>query len=216
MRAGLEIGQRILPIFGPPPIPSNDKLKRKLKRTLDLPTEQASEEIVNMFTRLFAAANPEEATLARAAVNKMKDWVRTPDGMRGEIIGFFKVQWQVKPGPHPKILRDSYPDILAKANALRPPCEEVLALARQHNKRPLEKIIEATLLLNPEWEPECAFILSNQGLFNAALQTAKIKRAIRTSSKSHLLADALACTYAGCPASPSYSIQVVGEARRLR
>lgn len=112
--------------------------------------------------------------------------------------------------------RAVYPTLVTAAASLRPVCEMVLDLARKGAKGPIANAIKAVMLLRPDWESECAFMLGHEELIREALDTARIKRAFFARSKAHLLADALACTWVGHHASPSYSIQLVGEARRVK
>ena len=215
MRIGMTVQQTLGPILGEFASPSDQTDASDLEWLSSHPIE-AMKQFENELSKSLRKAKPEEVVKMRAVVDKMKEWSQEPTWPRKALIAFAKHEWQRKPGPTPKVPRDVYPEIAAKGDALRPVCEMVLELAQNKSKQPLPRIIEAVTLLHPEWQVECSFMLNQIDLLKAALSTAKFRRAKGIRSKAHILADALACTYAGHPASPSYSIQIVGEAQRLR
>ncbi len=215
MRIGMAVDQIVRPILGESPI-LNDQIERDNMEKLVARPPEAMEELENVLTKGFLEANPEEVAKIKAAVDKMKEWSEQPTWPKKALVAFAKQQWQGKPGPTRKVPRDAYPEVAAKANALRPVCEMVLEFALKKTQQPLPQVIEAVRVLRPEWQAECSFLLENLALVEEGLHTAKVKRAKGIRAKAHNLADALACTCAGYPASPSYSIQVVGEARRSK
>lgn len=216
LRIGMTVDQIVRPILGQSPIADDQTERHKMEKLLACPPEAIMEELENVLTNGLLEANPEEVARIKATVDKMEEWSEQPTWPRKALVAFAKQQWQGKPGPTPKIPRDAYPEVAAKADALRPVCEMVLEFALKKTKQPLSQVIEAVKVLRPEWQAESSFLLENLALLEEGLHTARVKRAKGIRSKAHNLADALACTCAGYPASPSYSIQVVGEARRSK
>jgi hypothetical protein len=164
-------------------------------------------------TRIWMSAPPGTAVGLRKLIVGMKSLAANPLMVRDQLVNTFRKNLKGKPGPKSSVPPEHRARILESSHRLRPVCRKVLEFSKNESKQPLSNIINAVAGLHPEWKAECDFLSSKLDLILRALKLAKIKKA-KTRGKASKLADALACEFAGHSAGPSYSMQIVEQARR--
>jgi hypothetical protein len=167
----------------------------------------------SLLVRAYMRSSPEEVIAIRGLVEKIKSLASHSVEVREQLVSALRRNIKGTPGPKGAIPRDQWDRIRQCSDKLRPVCFKILDFAERESTQPLPEIIGAVRALHPEWRTECDFLLSKIDLVLKSLILARIKKA-RTRGKASRLADALACEFAGFRTGPSYSMQIVEQARR--
>lgn len=166
-------------------------------------------------TQGFMQQSKSETEAFREPVKKRFEILANPLLLRRIIETQLREQLPGKRGPKSRVPRESWPNIEKASERLRPVCEMMLELAEQKTTQPHSQILRAISILRPEWKDQCDFLLHHVPLVECAFKLAKLKRLKKARSRAALLADSLACTYEGHSATPSYSIEIVVQSKRL-
>jgi hypothetical protein len=205
----------LLDVLSPWMGPESDKV------SIDASLTKYPEELINSpgtgkglhdsLTRIFLRASLADVTAFRQGVQKLKSLAANPLKLRDQLIGTLKKNNKGTPGPKKDISWD-LKKIVECSDKLRPVLGEIFEQSK-NSKQPLPEIIKAVSTLRPEWKTECDFLLANEDLVDRSMNLSKIKKA-KARGKATMLADALACKFAGYDAAPAYSMQLVEQARR--
>lgn len=183
---------------------------KKYKKELANPPK-TGKGLHNLLVRIYLRSSPADVMALRQFVQKVKSLAANPLGLRDQLIDTLKRNNKGTPGPK----KDPSWDlnrIVESSYKLHPVWREIFAQSK-NSKQPLPEIIKAVSTLYPEWKTECDFLLANGELVTRSMNLSKIRKA-KTRGKATMLANALACSFAGYDRAPSYSMQLVEQARR--
>ena len=164
----------------------------------------------NLFVRICSNARPEEIIALRKLVQELK--AIKPLEIRDQLIGTLRKSVKGTPGPKTAISREERALVAEASDKLRPVFRKIFDLSKE-STQPLPEVVKAVSTLQPEWKIECDFLLAKMDLVIRSMKLSKIRRA-KAKGKASKLADALACEFAGFHAGPSYSMQILEQARR--
>lgn len=206
----------LLDLFGPFIGPGRDEnsveacLKEYGKELADPPS--TAKGLHDLLSRIYLHASPEEVTALRDLVQKLRSRAAKPLEMRDQMIVTLRKSIKGTPGPKSVIPEEAWNHIMECSDRLHAVCFKMLEFTEE-SKQPLPEIIKAIVGLHPEWKAECDFLSERTDLVLRSMKLAKIKKA-KTRGKASKLADALACEFAGYSRAPSYSMQILEQARR--
>jgi hypothetical protein len=189
-----------------------DESSKEFKRLLSNPPGTAKG-MHDLLARIWLNASPTDVLSIRKQIEQAKSLGANSLEVRNQLVDALRKNMKGKPGPKRTVPRQEWARICESSGNLRPVCQKVLEFSQKESTQPLAKIIGAVASLRPEWETQCNFLSSRTDLIIRALKLSKIRKA-KVRGQSSKLADALACEFSGYSAAPSYSMQIVEQARR--
>lgn len=199
----------LLVLFTAPKKEQSAFLKKYQKLLTNPP--KAGEGLRDLFRWIYLNASPAEVAMLQQVVQQLKVLGARPLVMRDQLIDTLKKNVRGTPGPQQDTTRDLNL-IVASSDKLRPVCRKIFELYKESTE-PFSEIVKAAYSLNHKWKTECDFLLANEELVDRSMKLSKIWKA-KSRGKASMLADALACKFAGYDDAPSYSMQIVEQARR--
>jgi hypothetical protein len=167
----------------------------------------------NSLARVWMNASPADVPAIRELIQQLRSIGADPIEMRNQLESTLRKNLKGKPGPKTTVPRQEWARIRESSDTLRPVCQKILEFSQNESTQPLASIIGAVASLHPEWETQCNFLSSKMDLIVRTLKLSKVRKA-KARGQSSKLADALACQFSGYSTAPSYSMQIVEEARR--